>query len=195
MCVRVCIAGASECWCCRIMARSSRAVLLPLILVVVVVVFFASSSDQRRAFTLSHRRRSISTSIDNATHHHSSNATAAVNDTNYTNDTNATNQRVVFTDSAGNVVVDDVEYDVYDDAVETEWYIIVFLSFLYGTISIVSVVGNGLIICAVLLNKRMHNVTNYFISNLALADVVIGLFAAPFQVVASSQTTTTYNYL
>ena len=28
----------------------------------------------------------------------------------------------------------------------------------------------------------MHNVTNYFILNLALADIVIGLFATPFQV-------------
>lgn len=28
----------------------------------------------------------------------------------------------------------------------------------------------------------MQNVTNFFIANLALADIVIGLFAIPFQV-------------
>ena len=61
-------------------------------------------------------------------------------------------------------------------------YLTAFLAVAYGTISVLSVFGNGLIIWAVLGNKRMHNVTNYFISNLALADVVIGVFATPFQV-------------
>ena len=61
-------------------------------------------------------------------------------------------------------------------------YLPAFLAIAYGTISVLSVFGNGLIIWAVLGNKRMHNVTNYFISNLALADVVIGVFATPFQV-------------
>ena len=58
----------------------------------------------------------------------------------------------------------------------------IFLSALYGLISFISVVGNCLIIYVVAKNKRMQNVTNYFISNLALADVVIGMFATPFQV-------------
>lgn len=66
------------------------------------------------------------------------------------------------------------------------WYIITILSILYGTISILAVLGNGLIMWVVLKNKRMHNVTNYFISNLALADIVIGVFATPFQVIIIS---------
>jgi hypothetical protein len=65
---------------------------------------------------------------------------------------------------------------------EVGWYSIIFLSVAYGIISVLSVIGNGLIILAVLTNKRMRNVTNYFINNLALSDIVVGLFATPFQV-------------
>ena len=64
----------------------------------------------------------------------------------------------------------------------TNIYMFIFLSLLYGLISVISVVGNCLIIYVVAKNKRMQNVTNYFISNLALADVVIGMFVTPFQV-------------
>ena len=66
---------------------------------------------------------------------------------------------------------------------EVEWYTVTLLSIAYGIISILSVLGNILILWAVIRNKRMHNVTNYFICNLALADIVIGLFATPFQVI------------
>lgn len=58
----------------------------------------------------------------------------------------------------------------------------VFISILYGIISFISVFGNLLIIYVVVKNKSMHNVTNYFISNLAMADIVIGMFSTPFQV-------------
>ena len=60
--------------------------------------------------------------------------------------------------------------------------IIVLLSIFYGTISAVAVVGNSLVIWIVATSRRMQNVTNYYIANLALADIVIGLFAIPFQV-------------
>jgi hypothetical protein len=70
---------------------------------------------------------------------------------------------------------------------EVNSYVKTFLSMIYGVISVLSVFGNGLIIWAVRRNKRMHNVTNYFISNLAMADVVIGLFATPFQVKQQQQ--------
>lgn len=64
---------------------------------------------------------------------------------------------------------------------QTSIYMFVFLSFLYGTISLVSVIGNSMIIYVVYRNKKMRTVTNFFICNLALADLVIGLFATPFQ--------------
>lgn len=60
--------------------------------------------------------------------------------------------------------------------------VIVLLSVFYGTISVVAVGGNFLVMWIVATSRRMQNVTNCFIANLALADIVIGLFAIPFQV-------------
>ena len=60
--------------------------------------------------------------------------------------------------------------------------IIALLSIFYGTISILAVVGNFLVMWIVATSRRMQNVTNCFISNLALADIIIGLFSIPFQV-------------
>lgn len=60
--------------------------------------------------------------------------------------------------------------------------IIVLLSLFYGTISILAVVGNSLVIWIVATTRQMQTVTNFFIANLALADVTIGMFAIPFQV-------------
>ncbi|XP_052133322.1 neuropeptide Y receptor type 1-like [Frankliniella occidentalis] len=76
----------------------------------------------------------------------------------------------------GNLTVADEE-ELYDVPVG----IIVLLSIFYGTISAVAVLGNSLVIWIVTTSRGMQNVTNYYIANLALADIVIGLFAIPFQ--------------
>ena len=55
-----------------------------------------------------------------------------------------------------------------------------FFIILYVVTSIVAVTGNCLVIYVVL-RKRLKTVTNLFIANLALADVIIGTFAIPFQ--------------
>lgn len=57
----------------------------------------------------------------------------------------------------------------------------ILLSIFYGTISILAVLGNMLVIFIVRSSRQMHTVTNFFIANLALADVTIGLFVIPFQ--------------
>ena len=88
---------------------------------------------------------------------------------------------------------DDVSMDseaggsnVSTDSLESSLYVfpsyfVVVLSLLYGSISLVAVVGNCLVITVVARNSRMHNVTNFFIANLSLADVLIGVFSVPFQ--------------
>lgn len=60
--------------------------------------------------------------------------------------------------------------------------IIILLSIFYGSISIIAVIGNSLVIWIVATTRQMQTVTNLFIANLALADVVIGMFVIPFQV-------------
>ncbi|XP_068219368.1 substance-P receptor-like isoform X2 [Palaemon carinicauda] len=59
--------------------------------------------------------------------------------------------------------------------------IVVLLSIFYGSISLVAVVGNSLVMWIVATSRTMHSVTNYFIANLALADIIIAVFAIPFQ--------------
>ncbi|KAG8337242.1 neuropeptide Y receptor activity protein [Homalodisca vitripennis] len=58
---------------------------------------------------------------------------------------------------------------------------VIILSFCYGSISVAAVLGNGLVMWVIATSRRMRSVTNYYIANLALADIVIGLFAIPFE--------------
>lgn len=60
--------------------------------------------------------------------------------------------------------------------------IVILLSVFYGVISLVAVIGNALVMWVVATSRLLHSVTNYFIANLALADIIIGLFSIPFQV-------------
>lgn len=71
-----------------------------------------------------------------------------------------------------------LEDDLYDVPIG----LLLLLSFFYGSISILAVIGNSLVIWIVSTTRQMQTVTNMFIANLALADVIIGMFAIPFQV-------------
>ncbi|XP_076373179.1 tachykinin-like peptides receptor 99D [Tachypleus tridentatus] len=55
------------------------------------------------------------------------------------------------------------------------------LSVCYGTVSLLAVMGNFAVLWIVATSLRMQTVTNFFIANLACADIVIGLFSIPFQ--------------
>ncbi|XP_059225305.1 RYamide receptor [Stomoxys calcitrans] len=77
-----------------------------------------------------------------------------------------------------NEILDEQEYDVlYVAPVE----IVVLLSVFYGSISLVAIIGNTLVIWVVATTRQMRTVTNMYIANLAFADVIIGLFCIPFQ--------------
>ncbi|XP_035205702.1 neuropeptide receptor 22-like [Stegodyphus dumicola] len=67
--------------------------------------------------------------------------------------------------------------DLYDVPIA----LIIALSCFYGTVSLVTIVGNFCILLIIALSRRMRTVTNFFIANLAIADIVIGLFVIPFQ--------------
>lgn len=59
--------------------------------------------------------------------------------------------------------------------------VVVVLAILYGSISILSITGNSLVIFVIAKDKRMQTVTNIFIANLASADIILGMFSTPFQ--------------
>ena len=54
---------------------------------------------------------------------------------------------------------------------------------VYSTIFILSVVGNGLVILALVQNKRMRTVTNVFLLNLAVSDLLLAVFCMPFTLI------------
>ena len=57
----------------------------------------------------------------------------------------------------------------------------ILLSLIYFAVSFCAVIGNWMVLWIVIRSKIMRNVTNLFIANLAVADIIIGAFAIPFQ--------------
>ncbi|KAH0955954.1 hypothetical protein HN011_008374 [Eciton burchellii] len=51
---------------------------------------------------------------------------------------------------------------------------------LYGTIFFLSIVGNSLVLITLAKNKRMRTVTNVYLLNLAVSDLLLGVFCMPF---------------
>ena len=80
-----------------------------------------------------------------------------------------------------NLTVDAGNASGASDLYEVPLGLVVLLSFLYGSISVIAVLGNALVIIVIIKNRPMHTVTNFFIANLASADVLIGTFSIPFQ--------------
>ncbi|XP_045455268.1 alpha-1A adrenergic receptor-like [Melitaea cinxia] len=65
-----------------------------------------------------------------------------------------------------------VSFDDYD-AFEATVVVVLFL------LIVVTVIGNTLIISAVLTTKRLRTVTNCFVTSLAVADLLVGIFVMP----------------
>lgn len=53
----------------------------------------------------------------------------------------------------------------------------------YLTIFLLSILGNGLVILTLGLKKRMRTVTNAFLFNLSVSDLLLGVFCMPFTLV------------
>ena len=58
-------------------------------------------------------------------------------------------------------------------------YMRVIYSVAYITIMIIAIVGNSLVVGVVYRNQSMHTVTNYFIVNLAIADIMVAVICLP----------------
>lgn len=95
--------------------------------------------------------------------------------------TNFTGDLSAFANFTGN---DTLPHDQTDqsDLYKVPALLVVVLSVLYGSISVIAVAGNGLVIWAIVTSKRMRSVTNHYLANLAFADILIALFAIPFEV-------------
>ena len=59
---------------------------------------------------------------------------------------------------------------------------IILLVVAYGLVVMISLFGNSLVCHVIYKTRRMHTVTNLFIANLALSDLLITIFNIPFTV-------------
>ncbi|XP_075972004.1 RYamide receptor-like [Anticarsia gemmatalis] len=57
--------------------------------------------------------------------------------------------------------------------------------FMYSTVFLIALLGNGLVCFVVKTSPRMKTVTNYFIVNLAVGDILMTLFCVPFSFVST----------
>ncbi|XP_077288085.1 RYamide receptor-like [Arctopsyche grandis] len=80
-----------------------------------------------------------------------------------------------------NININDTDCKISMDEV----YFQAAVTFMYFAIFCVALLGNGAVCFIVIANPRMRTVTNYFIANLALGDILMSLFCVPFSFVSS----------
>lgn len=55
--------------------------------------------------------------------------------------------------------------------------------FLLPVLCVSGLIGNILVCIAIALNKQLHNVTNYFLFSLAIADLLVCVIVMPFSII------------
>ncbi|XP_013419311.1 alpha-1D adrenergic receptor [Lingula anatina] len=80
----------------------------------------------------------------------------------------------IFTGSVGNVS------DVYNETVTVDIEYATLVGLCLCLIVTMTISGNVLVLLAVALNSHLRSATNYFIMNLALADLLLGIAVLPF---------------
>lgn len=79
-------------------------------------------------------------------------------------------------DNSTNETTSDTKF--YNDLKQPLELIIIY-SIAYSVVFLFALFGNLCVIAVVWRNRRMHNVTNFFIVNLAVADVLVAVFVVP----------------
>ena len=82
---------------------------------------------------------------------------------------------------------DDDIYPLYP-TIKQPVHMIVIYSIAYSVIFLLGIIGNSLVVSVVYRNNRMHTVTNYFIVNLAIADILVCLFCLPITLLSNLYT-------
>lgn len=81
--------------------------------------------------------------------------------------------------------VSNITTDAYNNTIDSpqvmhETSLTVIFIFLYSAIFLLGVSGNTLVVYVVVRNKTMQTITNIFITNLAVSDILMCLLAVPF---------------
>ena len=68
---------------------------------------------------------------------------------------------------------------IIKDAI-TEESLKLFLAFVMGTVSLVTILCNTMVFISFKMEKKLRTLTNYFLLSLAFADLMVGMFSIPF---------------
>ncbi|KAK0090037.1 hypothetical protein PV325_003850 [Microctonus aethiopoides] len=82
---------------------------------------------------------------------------------------NCTNDYCVTDEEYIDLIADFLKPDIYD------WLLIA----MHIIVFIIGIIGNSLVCIAIYRNRSMRTVTNYFIVNLAIADLMVIIFCLP----------------
>ena len=72
--------------------------------------------------------------------------------------------------------------DMYHEAGGSSTFVGVVLGVTLGIVTAVTITGNGLVLVAIYTNRHLRGTTHYFIANLAVADLLLGVIVLPFSV-------------
>ncbi len=87
--------------------------------------------------------------------------------------------------SSTNVTNNQTEIPFIYPIIRQPIHMIVIYSLAYSIVFVLGLTGNGLVVSIVYRNPRMHNVTNYFIVNLAIADILVLLLCLPITLMSN----------
>ncbi|KAL1379345.1 hypothetical protein pipiens_014965 [Culex pipiens pipiens] len=90
--------------------------------------------------------------------------------------------------SSSNQSLHPVDHPVVGECISGYWASLYFeltSYFLYVLIFVTAVIGNSIVLFIVQSNPRMRTVTNYFITNLAVGDLMMILFCVPFTFIST----------
>lgn len=76
----------------------------------------------------------------------------------------------------------------YYDLLRHPMYMVIIYSLAYTTIMLFAIIGNVMVVAVVVRNQSMHTVTNYFIVNLAIADIMVALICLPMTLLSNIYT-------
>lgn len=90
------------------------------------------------------------------------------------------------TDALLQMQTDNVSPNISSNAPETKAFGVLDLVYLTceALIAVMIVVGNGLVLFAIASAQSLQTITNYFVSSLAAADLLVGLLGVPFVIAA-----------
>ena len=57
--------------------------------------------------------------------------------------------------------------------------IVITLSVAYALVFVLAIVNNSFVVTVIVRNPQMRNVTNYFLANLAIADITVSMIVLP----------------